>query len=90
VNKAAYVTAIAADIKRQRVALGLTVADVARGIEVSEAAVRNWESGNGVMSAYSLALLRRFFKQKWADSQETDPAAASSQVKSVSTEVAPA
>lgn len=64
-----YITTVAAEIKRQRLALGFSQGDLATAIGVSPSSIASWEKGKGVLSAYSHALLKGFFKKQWATRQ---------------------
>ena len=68
-SRAEYLQAIAADLKRQRQALGLSQDDVALGVGVAGASVSGWESGKRMPSAYSRDRLKAFFKQQWIERQ---------------------
>jgi DNA-binding transcriptional regulator YiaG len=67
VTKAEFIRDAAEEIKRQRAALGLTRAEIATAVGVSENAVLYWEQGRNLMSAYAATLLRLYFKRKWAE-----------------------
>jgi transcriptional regulator with XRE-family HTH domain len=77
-KRAEYIATIAADIKRQRLALGFSQGDLAAAIGVSPSAVAGWEKGAGVLSAYSHALLKGYFKKQWAARQAAIDAGKSS------------
>lgn len=65
-TREAYGSAVGASLKRQRVSLGLTQDDVARGAGVTKSAISRWESGRRVMDAYSRESLKVFFREEWA------------------------
>ncbi|HEY5057000.1 MAG TPA: helix-turn-helix domain-containing protein [Acidobacteriaceae bacterium] len=68
-SKGAYLAKVGADIKSQRQALGVSQLTVAKAIGVTAGSIRNWEQGTAVLNAYSLALLRSYFKKMRAASE---------------------
>lgn len=51
-------------LRSERVALGLTQTELARGVQVSRASIGDWESARKVMNALAHARLRQYFKWK--------------------------
>jgi transcriptional regulator with XRE-family HTH domain len=60
----AYAKSVGEWIRTQREALGLSQADVARDIGASQSSLCKWESGDALLSSYSHAKLRGYFKQQ--------------------------
>jgi DNA-binding transcriptional regulator YiaG len=67
VTRAEFLRVKAAEITRQREALGLTRAEVAKGIGVSVSAVEVWEKGRNMIGAFADTKLKTFFKKKWTE-----------------------
>lgn len=60
----AYTKSVGEWIQAQRESLGLTQEEVSRDIAVSQSTLCRWEAGTSLMSAYSHAKLRGYFKQQ--------------------------
>lgn len=60
----AYAKSVGEWIQAQREALGLSQEEVARDIAVSQTSICRWESGASLLSSYSHAKLRAYFKQQ--------------------------
>ena len=58
--------AVGDSIRRQRLALGLTQAEVAGAVDASVASISAWESGRGEMGAYTHERLKAYFRKLWA------------------------
>lgn len=63
-TQSAYAKGIGEWLLSNREALGLSQADLAAAVGASRAAIATWEAGTSLMSAYSHAKLRAYFKQQ--------------------------
>jgi transcriptional regulator with XRE-family HTH domain len=69
VSRADFIAQTARDLKRRRLAFGLSQAEVADAVKASPASISNWERGLSVPSAYSLELLKGYFRRIAAERQ---------------------
>jgi DNA-binding transcriptional regulator YiaG len=66
ISKSDFLARTGTYLKRRRVALGITRAELAARIGFSTTSIANWEECRGVLSAYSLECLRLFFRREAA------------------------
>lgn len=71
-TKAEFMHAKAKEIRGQREELGLSRAEVAQAIGVSETTITYWEQSRNLLNAYADMLLRFYFKRKWTEKAQRE------------------
>lgn len=69
-SRAQFIRRSADELKRQREALGLSLAEVGEAVDASASVVALWEKGQCMMSAYSAMLLKMLWRRKWAEREQ--------------------
>lgn len=62
ISREQFMRETGAALNRERMALGLTQAEIAEALEVDESVVSRWEQGERMLSLYDWTMLQRAFE----------------------------